>query len=250
MDDFRAGVTACLRSWSAFRTAVESSWGGSTRESLLKAEELRRHIYELFDGRNCPPANYSVEDLADNLAIYLEEEFSVTLEDQSEQQVAEMIFRMYETCSTGDVSVAHQMVAHAERAISVVTSQYPIQIQSTEHDDSDSDDDDDEMIDTDDALDATADTAKVQQQQQQQQQPQQQPGDIAMTTTTTTTTTPRLMTTPAEYAAAPLFGPPIQETVTSTGPPPRQLGDAIPEEPTVEVDEDGFAPVKTKGKRR
>jgi pre-rRNA-processing protein TSR2 len=237
MDDFRAGVTACLRSWSAFRTAVESSWGGSTRDSLLKAEALRGHIYEIFDGRHCPLSNYSMDDLADNLAIYLEEEFSVTLEDQSEQQVAEMIFRMYETCYKGDVSVAHQMVAHAEAAISLVTSQYPVQIQSPEHDDSDSDSDD-EMIDTDDAPDAAAD-AKVQQ--------QQQPSDSAMTTITTT---PRPMTTPAEYAAAPLFGPPIPETVAPMGPPPRQLGDVIPEEPTVEVDEDGFAPVKSKGKRR
>lgn len=246
MDDFRAGVTACLRSWSAFRTAVEASWGGSNRESLLKAEDLRRHIYELFDGRKCPPTNYSIEDLSDNLAIYMEEEFSVTLEDKSEQQVAEMIFRMYETCYVGDVSVAHQMVDHAERAISL-TSHYPVQIQSTEHDDSDDDDDDNEMMDTD-ATDAADSQDK--QADASSSTPPQPLTAAPMTTTTMMMTTPRPMTTPAEYAAAPLFGPPIKESVAPTGPPPRQLGDIIPEEPTVEVDEDGFAPVKSKGKPR
>jgi pre-rRNA-processing protein TSR2 len=79
IDEFRAGVTACLRSWSAFRTAVESGWGGGEIESQAKADDLRRSIFQIMDGSQCPPQNFDVNDLADNLSIYVEEEFSVTL---------------------------------------------------------------------------------------------------------------------------------------------------------------------------
>ena len=97
IEEFRAGVTACLRSWSALRTAVESGWGGGERESQAKAEDLRQNIFNLLDGTKFPPSCDEL-DLADSLAIFLEEEFSVTLEDNSEQQVAQTIFKMYEGC--------------------------------------------------------------------------------------------------------------------------------------------------------
>ena len=119
MDDFRAGVTACLRSWSALRTAVESGWGGNVRESQNKAEELRRNIFDIMDGSKCPIPNFTVDDLQDNLAIYLEEEFSVTLEDNSEKQVAETIFTMYEQCCSGDVTFARHILSLADTAITL-----------------------------------------------------------------------------------------------------------------------------------
>lgn len=135
LEEFRAGVTATLRSWSALRAAVESGWGGV--QSQQKADDLRQHIYELFGGSTPKMDQY---DLEDNLAIYLEEQFSVVLEDDSERQVADVLWRMYEACLKGDVTLARQAVESAQRA-EAVKNAFPVQVQNTEEDD----DDDDEM---------------------------------------------------------------------------------------------------------
>lgn len=208
IEEFRAGVTACLRSWSALRTAVESGWGGGERESQAKAEDLRQNIFQLLDGSKFPPSCDEM-DLADSLAIYLEEEFSVTLEDKSEQQVAETIFKMYEGCHKGDTTLCRQMIAHAESAISL-SSQYPVQIQTTEHDD----DEDEDMSGT----------------------------------TESNQSTPLVVPTISAFNEQPLFGPP--KKVQTPLAPVRQLGEAAPVQPTIEIDDDGFAPVKQKGRRR
>ena len=250
MEDFRAGVTACLRSWSALRTAVESGWGGNMRESQNKAEDLRRNIFEIMDGSKCPLPNFTVDDLQDNLAIYMEEEFSVTLEDSSEKQVAETIFAMYEQCCNGNVTLARQLVSVADNVIAL-SSQYPVQIQRQEHDDSD--DDDDEMMD-DTATpmsDATTNPAMVdsgtggqmmdtQQQLQPDLPPQLQPLQPPPQAATAVSMD--------AYLAAPLFGPAIPAP-TAPSQPVRQLGETIKEEPTIEVDDDGFAPVKSNNRR-
>ena len=64
IEEFRAGVTACLRSWSALRTAVESGWGGGERESQGKADDLRKSIFDIMDGSQCPLPSFDQEDLA------------------------------------------------------------------------------------------------------------------------------------------------------------------------------------------
>eukprot|EP00585_Thalassiosira_rotula_P003961 CAMPEP_0196136772 /NCGR_PEP_ID=MMETSP0910-20130528/4969_1 /TAXON_ID=49265 /ORGANISM="Thalassiosira rotula, Strain GSO102" /LENGTH=118 /DNA_ID=CAMNT_0041397111 /DNA_START=197 /DNA_END=550 /DNA_ORIENTATION=+ len=91
--DFKAGTTAALRSWSALRTAVEQSWGGS--HSASKAEDLRSNIFAFFDGTSPKPKMDSFE-LEENLLGYMEDEFGVVLEDGSERELADLIVRMYE----------------------------------------------------------------------------------------------------------------------------------------------------------
>jgi pre-rRNA-processing protein TSR2 len=144
MEEFRAGVTATFRSWSALRAAVESGWGGV--QSQAKADELRQHVYDVFDGSTPKLDQY---DLEDNLAIYMEEQFSVVLEDDSERQVADVLFRMYEACLKGDVTLARQAVESAQRA-EVIKNAFPVQVQNTE------DDDDDEDMDASDSACAAA----------------------------------------------------------------------------------------------
>lgn len=145
MEEFRAGVTAVLRSWSAFRAAVESGWGGV--QSQEKAEELRLHLYENFQGSTPKMDQY---DLEDNLAIYMEEQFSVVLEDESERQVASMLYRMHEACVKGDVTLARQAVESAQRA-EAIKNAFPVEVQNT-----DDDDDDDEMDTASDSLSHSA----------------------------------------------------------------------------------------------
>lgn len=208
MEEFRAGVTATLRSWSALRAAVESGWGGV--ETQAKAEYLRDHIYQIMDG-TCFPPNMDIIDLEDDLAVYLEEEFSVVLEDGSEKQVADVLWRMYEGCYRGDVTLARQAVDIARRAEAALAA-FPVKVQNSEHDDDD--DDDDEMDTNDAALETVPQSAAAQ-----------------------------------EYAAGSLFG--TAKKVTAAPPQPvRQLGDTAPEKPQVEVDDDGFAPVQTKRRDR
>ncbi|GAX17997.1 pre-rRNA-processing protein TSR2 [Fistulifera solaris] len=208
MDEFRAGVTACLRSWSALRTAVQSGWGGV--DSLAKAEYLRQHILEFdFSAMDCM-------DLEDNLAIFMEEEFSVVLEDDSERQLAETIWRMYEQCQQGDTTLARQMVAVAETALAQV-EEYPVQVQSTECDD---DDDDDEAMEADEA-------------------PTLVPAVSAGTLSA------------RDYANQYLFGPPRgSQLPTVPEGPVRQLGEAAPPAPEPEMDKDGFMTVTTKGRKK
>ena len=111
--EFHAGVTAVLRSWSALRTAVESEWGGVTSKD--KAEFLRAQILDCFDYKK-GKSSTDMYDLEDDLLIFLEEEFSITIEDDSEKQVALAICQMYEMCGNGDFSLSRQVVANANRA--------------------------------------------------------------------------------------------------------------------------------------
>ena len=205
-EEFRAGVTATLRSWSAFRTAVESGWGGP--QSLEKAEYLRQSICDILNGKHYPP-KMDVTEMEDNLAIFLEEEFSVTLEDGSERQVAETVFRMYEDCfGRGNPSYCRQIVEIATQAAELV-AKYPVQIQLDEHDD------DDDMED----VQAVAAVPT---------------GSIAQS-----------------YGSEFLFGNP-RPVIQSTAPaePPRQLGESAPVKEELPVDEDGFAPITTKKKKK
>lgn len=229
MADFQAGVTACLRSWSALRTAAEGGWGGGTLESHAKAEELRRHILTVLDGKKCPPANYDVIDLADNLAIYMEEEFSVTLEDDSEQQVAETIFEMYEGCFSGNPTLARHLVAVADAAVAL-NSQYPVKVQTTEHDDDD--DDDEDMVDeTLSGPSASAEIAISMNSGGQQEMARAQSA--------------------VDYSQQPLFGTPMApKKPAAPAAPIRQLGESASEDPAMEMDDDGFAPVKPKGRKK
>ncbi|KAL7447713.1 hypothetical protein ACHAWC_000050, partial [Mediolabrus comicus] len=110
---FQAGVTATLRTWSALKTAVDQSWGGT--ESSQKAEDLRSNIFTYFDGTSSNP-KMTLYELEDNLGAYMEEEFGVVLEDNSEIEVADLIWRMYECCAKGDCGLANRVVEEAMKA--------------------------------------------------------------------------------------------------------------------------------------
>lgn len=223
--EFQAGVTATLRSWSALRTSAESEWGGP--QSKTKAEELRQSLYDCFDF-NIPPGKepkpkMSIDEVEDNLFLYLEEEFSIVLEDNSEKQVAEVLFKMYESCIRGDFSFTRSIVQNAEEAsIKSKSEQKKVAVVSTEDDESD--DDDIEMEIESMAMDDG------------NNQPQALPTNIFMSQTA------------REYADQYLFGPPPGVRHVDNNLPVRQLGEAIPEKQQPEVDDDGFEMVTSKRK--
>lgn len=233
-DEFRAGLTACLRSWSALRAAVEGGWGGN--ESCTKAEDLRNNILQHFDGSGFQPRTLTIDDLEDNLAIYLEEEFAVVLEDNSERQVADAIWRMYEQCMKGDASLAKHLVDAANGVIQQ-SSAYPVRVQAPamDGDGDDDDDEDDDEGDDDEGDDEMMDT-----------------NDEGMTAEVAPTpVSVGAVTDPSEYASQFLFGPPRPVRNVVDDKPVRQLGEAPVEEPVVVIDDDGFEPVvKRKGGKK
>jgi pre-rRNA-processing protein TSR2 len=240
VDEFRAGVTACLRSWSALRTAVDQGWGGP--DSASKAEELRSSLLHHFDFRACPVRSLTLDDLEDNLAIYMEEEYSVVLEDASERQVADTIWRMYETCCRGDPAVARQVVEAAETALRI-SSSHPSKIQSAMDDCEDDDDDDDDEDNNDDAdmMDEESVGEGV-----------QAAPVIATLPLSEAGPRPAAAMTASEYAAQPLFGPAARRRQAAPGDDKvRQLGEpaAPPGAAPIEVDEDGFASVPAKSRK-
>ncbi|KAL7546591.1 hypothetical protein ACHAWF_009922 [Thalassiosira exigua] len=217
---FQAGVTASLRSWSALRTAVEHTWGGPT--SASKAEDLRSSIFRFFDGSS-PKPKMTPEELEDELSGYMEEEFGVVLEDGSEREVADAIWRMYEGCARGDASLARRVVRDATRGEEVLKAAGVRNVVKS------GDDDGDDGMDEDSDAEGTGDAEGVD-------------GGNAASTSAAPSVAAR------HYASEALFGgppaPPRREE-----PPPRQLGEPEPERPRPEVDDDGFAAVASKKKR-
>lgn len=222
--EFQAGVTATLRSWSALRTAVEQSWGGA--ESAAKADDLRSNIFTFFDGSVSSKPKMSQEELEDNLLGYMEEEFGVVLEDESEREVADLIWRMYELCGRGDVRLAREVVQNAIRAEDAIRQSNVKSVIKSEDDD-DMEEDDDSDVEEEETGNSSV--------PQQQQQLMQANNNMAQT-----------------YASGNLFEDPSKPKKVATLPPPRQLGEAEPEKSQPVVDDDGFAPVvtKKKGKKR
>mmetsp|Transcript_33087 Transcript_33087/g.39613 ORF Transcript_33087/g.39613 Transcript_33087/m.39613 type:complete len:210 (+) Transcript_33087:185-814(+) len=104
--ELQAGITAILRSWDALRTAVQNEWGGL--DSTTKAENLRYYIFEYFDYIKIKKG-ITREDLEDHIDMYMEEEFAIVLEDESEKHVVQVMFELYEKCGNGDFSLSREV---------------------------------------------------------------------------------------------------------------------------------------------
>jgi pre-rRNA-processing protein TSR2 len=252
---FEAGVTACLQSWSALRTAVESDWGGSTdRESSFKAEELRRQILDLFptaaaNGGSLQPSQRRVkitcEELADELAMFMEDEFSTILEDKSDEQVAETIFQLHEQCCIRQNSDLSQHLITV--AMHSLQQHSPAQVHSAEHDDSDSDDD--VMDETHGASTSSALNTREALPQTQVNAAKTPSGPFSYSTSFNL----------QDYISQPLFGSKQQSQPRPVTQEPRlrQLGEQEPngggtftDADAMAVDEDGFATISSRKKGR
>jgi len=276
--EFQAGVTAILRSWSALRTAVEQSWGGS--DSYSKAEDLRLNIYSNFhsssDNSSSNKKIMTQEELEDNLLLYMEDEFGVVLEDGSEVEVATNICQMYNDCRNGNVELARktvQIALQAEEQAKLMTQNDnntsftmggvknifleeggEATINDEEDDDEDYVDGDDDNMEEDES-DSSGDeeyddddddddfSRGVNQEEEVVMQDVKNDNDDG-----TDCNTQSLAESLAQaYAAGSLFGGPTKPRKTE--PPPRQLGEPKPEKAQPLVDEDGFAPVMTRKKK-
>ena len=203
--------------------AVQREWGGS--DSASKAEDLRSNIFTFFDGSS-PSPKMSQEELEDNLLSYMEEEFGVVLEDNSEREIADLICRMYQQCGRGECTLVREVMANATKAEEALKQQnLKSLIQSGDADMEDSSDDEDEDGEDDEMEMGT---------EEQKAQVGQQTSHNNMSL--------------EEYVSNNLFGGPPKPK--NDLPPPRQLGEPEPEKPQPEIDDDGFAMVPTRKGRR
>jgi pre-rRNA-processing protein TSR2 len=225
-----------LHSTSKHNTkAVQHEWGGS--ESASKAQDLRTNILTYFDGSS-PNPRMSQDELEDNLVTYLEEEFGVVLEDNSEREIADLIWRMYAECARGECGLVRMVVENAVRAEEKMSGVKSV-IQSEGGMDESSDEDDDEKEGGDDGMDGGGEGAM----EEEEEKPQ-----------STSLQSSASGITPMSYeayASGMLFGSQQPTKPEKDLPPPRQLGEKEPEKSQPEVDDDGFAavPTKRRGKR-
>ena len=249
---FQGGVTATLRSWSALRTAVEQSWGGT--ESQSKAEDLRNNIFNFFDGQSSKP-KMTQEELEDNLSSYMEEEFGIVLEDGSEIEISNLIWNMYEDCSKGDVRLAVRVVQDAIRAeVSMKTGNVKMPMNVIQSGEDGDDDDDEHMIDDVEQQQSTtlvgssSASASANHPPHQPQQQPQQAMQIGMINTANNNNSIEDVVKTYYLSSSTLFGSPPKPKKEL--PPPRQLGEKPEEKPQPQVDDDGFAMVTTKKKKK
>lgn len=226
---FRAGITALFRTWPALKAAVQSEWGGI--ESHAKADDLRSNIFEHYNGTKADPL--SLEDLEDNLLLYLEEEFSVVLEDESERQIADLICRLYKDCSSGNFQLVEQLV---QTCLAESGSKENITVQ--ENCEMESDDEEDNRPDTNmgENMMNTNDTSSSLSPSVQHSSNAQFQYNLDFA---------------KSFSEGPLFlGGRNTRPTPKDLPPPRQLGEPEPERQKVELDDDGFAPVAPRRSRR
>lgn len=91
---------------TALDLAVSQGWGG--KDSGAKRETLYNDVLDLFEARS--PVAMDIEKLAGFLAARLSELFNMNIEDESEDEVASLLVRLFATLSMGDRSVAETVM--------------------------------------------------------------------------------------------------------------------------------------------
>lgn len=108
---FARGVIARLSTWPALRVAVDQNWGGP--DSSKKRTWLASVIVDAFEEEDpLPDASY----VELTLLQVLEDEFDVTLEDGSSEQVAEDIVKLWDEVQSGKLDFMRNLEEQAEKA--------------------------------------------------------------------------------------------------------------------------------------
>mmetsp|Transcript_52743 Transcript_52743/g.138321 ORF Transcript_52743/g.138321 Transcript_52743/m.138321 type:complete len:239 (+) Transcript_52743:109-825(+) len=111
---FDEAMDRVFNNWTTLALAVEQGWGG--RDSRAKRNQLQEEVVEYLvagSKRRRPPSHESrddVETLATHLYTRLDELFNVEADDGSDEEVAHLCLRLFNTCRAGDLSFAEQFL--------------------------------------------------------------------------------------------------------------------------------------------
>ncbi|XP_026191029.1 uncharacterized protein LOC34621608 [Cyclospora cayetanensis] len=97
---FKRAVASVLAQWTLLNLAVEQGWGG--RESYKKRQLLYEDLVSEFKENK----SIDVEDLAEILCERLTRDFSVSVEDDSDLEVAQLLVDLHKETSHGCFDLA------------------------------------------------------------------------------------------------------------------------------------------------
>ncbi|KAJ2374396.1 rRNA accumulation- protein [Coemansia sp. RSA 2607] len=104
---FIEGVDHVLEKWTALSLAVTNMWGGEKTKE--KRDNMVDEIVEHFDGIAAKKKTPEATDLEDMLLDIMDEDFNISLEDQSEKEVAKILITIYNECRTGNFSTVDKL---------------------------------------------------------------------------------------------------------------------------------------------
>ncbi|KAJ2829516.1 rRNA accumulation- protein [Coemansia erecta] len=109
---FVEGVDHILSKWTALELAVQHEWGG--RNTQEKRDNLVDEIADYFDGLARKGQAPETTDLEELLLDILDEDFSITLEDASEKEVARIICQLFSECRHSNFSTVDRLAAERD----------------------------------------------------------------------------------------------------------------------------------------
>ncbi|KAF9583083.1 hypothetical protein BGW38_010285 [Lunasporangiospora selenospora] len=114
---FREGVDYLFHSWTALKLAVDGEWGG--HDSASKRDWFIDTIVDYFteNGKNIDPF-----DLEDILLQVMNDEFSILLEDGSEQHIAKILDQLFLECTQGRYDIVQTLRADAQKTSGAIKS--------------------------------------------------------------------------------------------------------------------------------
>ncbi|KAJ2006722.1 rRNA accumulation- protein [Coemansia thaxteri] len=104
---FIEGVDHILSRWTALELAVQGDWGdGNTKE---KREDMVDEIVAFFDDavrRKVKPEPLELEDI---LMAIMSDDFNISLEDDSEKEVAAILCVIFDECKVGNFATVDKL---------------------------------------------------------------------------------------------------------------------------------------------
>ncbi|ANB11013.1 Tsr2p [Sugiyamaella lignohabitans] len=144
---FELGVCMAVYQWDNLQTAVDNQWGGADSED--KRDWMVGSVVELFETSNYVDS----DDIEDRLLGIMEDEFGVSIEDNTATPVAVSIIQLYKECAEGNFSHVDELYAkYQEKESKRKAGLLPVnKVQTEGSDEEDEDeeegDDDEEMND-------------------------------------------------------------------------------------------------------
>lgn len=132
---FKEGLLSVFRQWTALELAVHNQWGGP--DSARNAEAMVNEIIDLF--LNTHERIYK-DDVSLILDDILESQFNVVCEDESTEEIGDILCRMFNQCYCGDFTLVTETLRKEHLRHEVVKKSQGL---SATGDNMESDDEDD-----------------------------------------------------------------------------------------------------------
>lgn len=117
---FEEALGKVFDNWTLIALAIDQGWGG--RDSRAKRQQLQVEVYErLAEGarRKRPPSHQNEDDViefADFLCNRVLTFFYAEIDDGSDEEVARVCLRLFNTCHGGDVTFAQEFMQRCQAA--------------------------------------------------------------------------------------------------------------------------------------